>query len=221
MLCPWNAAIQWHTVKPFITVILNTRATANDSYGWLFSNKMKAFFSLSQRFDLGSKGHMKVLTFHLLLAQWPLCVTEVNLEQWTFKKDSFPHFGRIQDLWDSDPLCCVCVGGFTLISTNFLVISPKLVNLTGFLGSLTDDQPFHHKRRLLIPHDFKISGERQMTIRLNVRDQLRSNRNNASPEDQTSKPCITNPMLYLTGWLAVAWGQHPAVEPTKAVRNNL
>ena len=42
--------------------------------------------------------------------------------------------------------------------------------------------------------------ETLMTIRLNIRDQL-SQRNKALPEDWTSDPWITNPMLSeLTGW---------------------
>ena len=41
--------------------------------------------------------------------------------------------------------------------------------------------------KLLISHDFWINIERQMTIRLFVRDQL-ARRNNAWPEDRTSIP---------------------------------
>ena len=48
---------------------------------------------------------------------------------------------------------------------------------------------------LLIPHDFWISDERQMTIRPDVEDQL-SQRNNASPEDQYKSDALP---IQLTG----------------------
>ena len=50
------------------------------------------------------------------------------------------------------------------------------------------------------PHDFLISSEMQMTVRLNDWDHL-SRRYNSSPEDRTSDPWITNRMLSLLSQL--------------------
>ena len=62
-------------------------------------------------------------------------------------------------------LFCLFAEDSTLFSTFFWVISWWSIHLTGFLENLPASN------QLLIPHDFRISGERQMTIWLNVWDQ--------------------------------------------------
>ena len=71
---------------------------------------------------------------------------------------------------------------------------------------VTSDYQFLRKRPITNPTWFWISGERQIDIRLNVRDHL-SQRNNASPEVRTSGPVYykSNLLSYPGGRIDYAW----------------
>ena len=88
-------------------------------------------------------------------------------------------------------ICClavfICLGFYTNFNTS-VVISRQLVCLIIIPGQLTSNHKFLCKWSIINPRWFhRIIGERQMTIRLSVRDHL-SQRDNASPENRTRDP---------------------------------
>ena len=67
----------------------------------------------------------------------------------------------------------VCFWWFYDDFNTFWVISQPSVYLTSFPGQLISNYQFVRKSSdRLIPYDFLIGSERQMTIKLNVQDQL-------------------------------------------------